>query len=75
MEPALLLQELPLAGAEKLGLIGALVVAVGLLWRRLDQKNNQIEDLIGLQHEQIAATEDVARALDDLRREIRSLQP
>lgn len=68
----LLLQELPgLAGLEKLTLVGALAVAIWALWRRLGEKDKQLDRSIEVGHAQAKATENVAEALDELRHEIR----
>lgn len=56
---------------EKLTLVGALLGAVIMLWRRLDQKNNQIEQFLTLIRDQVSATETIATAIHDLREEVR----
>lgn len=56
---------------EKAGLVGVLALAVAMLWRRLDQKNSQIETLLTLCRDQVSATEAMAQALHDLREEVR----
>lgn len=52
---------------EQLTLVGALAIAVVVLWRKLEQKDQQISEALRILERSAEATEAVATAIETLR--------